>query len=250
MQTATWKRLGIISALCGLAVGVAAARAKVRSVAAGAVAAATLEAAAGRSAPAAGDIAGVVTSSKGPEAGGWGIAETADLGTKFRKIVVTNERGQYLLPDLPKANYKVWVRGYGLVDSPPVNAVPGTTVSLTALVAPSASAAAEYYPASYWVSLLKVPPKNAFPMPIAGNSPTVLAPQADWLYVVKGCWGCHQMGAKATREIPANFRKFASSTEAWARFISSGQLGQHMNGMLSQMGHGPGGALFAPWGGP
>ena len=74
------------------------------------------------------NIGGVVASAKGPEAGVWVIAETADLGTKFRKIVVTNDKGQYLLPDLPKANYKVWVRGYGLVDSPPVNAAPGTSL--------------------------------------------------------------------------------------------------------------------------
>ena len=61
------------------------------------------------------DIGGVVTSSKGPEAGVWVIAETSDLPTKFRKIVVTDDRGRYLLPELPKANYKVWVRGYGQI---------------------------------------------------------------------------------------------------------------------------------------
>ena len=59
------------------------------------------------------DIGGVVTSSKGPEAGVWVIAETTELPTKFRKIVVTDDRGRYLLPQLPKANYKVWVRGTG-----------------------------------------------------------------------------------------------------------------------------------------
>src|ERR1019366_3060430 len=68
------------------------------------------------------NIGGVVTSAKGPEAGVWVIAETTDLGTKFRKIVVTDDLGRYLLPDLPKGNYKVWVRGYGLVDSQPVQA--------------------------------------------------------------------------------------------------------------------------------
>src|SRR5260370_18062274 len=64
------------------------------------------------------DLGGVVTSSNGPEAGVWVIAETADLGTKFVKIVVTDDRGRYLVPVLPKANYSVFVRGYGLVDSP------------------------------------------------------------------------------------------------------------------------------------
>ena len=73
------------------------------------------------------DIGGVVTSAKGPEAGVWVIAETTDLPTQFAKIVVTDDRGRYLVPDLPKANYNVWVRGYGLVDSPKVQAAPGRT---------------------------------------------------------------------------------------------------------------------------
>src|SRR5262249_49842781 len=66
------------------------------------------------------DIGGVVTSTKGPEAGVWVIAETTDLPTKFVKIVTTDDQGRYLIPDLPKANYDIWVRGYGLVDSPKV----------------------------------------------------------------------------------------------------------------------------------
>jgi hypothetical protein len=69
-----------------------------------------------------GVITGVVTSEKGPEAGVWVIAETDELGTKFRKIVVTNDQGKFALPELPKVNYKVWVRGYGLEDSKPVMA--------------------------------------------------------------------------------------------------------------------------------
>ena len=64
------------------------------------------------------EVGGVVTSSKGPEAGVWVIAETTDLPTKFTRIVVTDDQGRYLIPDLPIANYRVWVRGYGLVDSP------------------------------------------------------------------------------------------------------------------------------------
>ena len=112
------------------------------------------------------DIGGVVTSSKGPEAGVWVIAETTDLPTKFRKIVVTDDAGRYLLPELPKATYKVWVRGYGLVDSKAVEATPGKTLALTAVIAPNARAAAQYYPGDYWFSLLKVPPKSAFPMKV------------------------------------------------------------------------------------
>src|SRR5689334_25298369 len=105
-------------------------------------------------------IGGVVSSANGPEAGVWVIAETTDLPTKLVKIVVTDDKGRYLLPQLPKANYKVWVRGYGLVDSPPAEAVLGKAVNLTATLAPNPRAAAEYYPAIYWFSLLRVPDKS------------------------------------------------------------------------------------------
>ena len=90
------------------------------------------------------DIGGVVTSSKGPEAGVWVIAETRDLPTKYIKIVVTDDRGRYLLPDLPKATYELWVRGYGLVDGPKQKGQPGKLVNLSATVAPSAKAAASH----------------------------------------------------------------------------------------------------------
>src|SRR5258705_7924025 len=80
------------------------------------------------------DIGGVVTGPKGPEAGVWVIAETTDLPTKYAKIVVTDDLGRYLLPDLPKAKYKVWVRGYGLVDSAKIDAEPGRPLNLAAVV--------------------------------------------------------------------------------------------------------------------
>ena len=63
------------------------------------------------------DIGGVVTGPNGPEAGVWVIAETTDLPTRYIKSVVTDDQGRYLIPDLPRRNYEVWVRGYGLVDS-------------------------------------------------------------------------------------------------------------------------------------
>src|SRR5579864_4801597 len=106
-----------------------------------------------------GDIGGMVSSSKGPEAGVWVIAETTDLPTKFVKIVVTDDQGRYLIPELPKATYQVWVRGYGLVDSTPVDETPGKTVDLKAVIAPTPKDAAQYYPADYWYSLIHVPEK-------------------------------------------------------------------------------------------
>ena len=65
-------------------------------------------------------IVGTVTSSAGPEAGVWVIAETTDLPTRYIKEVVTDDQGRYLIPGLPQARYTVWARGYGLVDSPKV----------------------------------------------------------------------------------------------------------------------------------
>src|SRR5437867_2680820 len=133
------------------------------------------------------DVGGVVNGPRGPEAGVWVIAETTDLPTKFARIVVTDDLGRYVLPDLPKATYNVWVRGYGLVDSPKVQTAPGKIVNLRAAAAPSPAAAAEYYPAIYWYSMLKVPDKGEFPGtgPSGNGMPVTLKSQEQWLDVVK-----------------------------------------------------------------
>src|SRR5438034_10659219 len=81
------------------------------------------------------DIGGVVTSAKGLEAGVWVIAESADLPAKFVKTVVTDDQGRYVLPDLPPANYQVFVRGHGLVDWPRVPTKPGRACGLKRAVA-------------------------------------------------------------------------------------------------------------------
>ncbi len=138
-------------------------------------------------------IGGVVTGPNGPEAGVWVIAETTDLPTKFAKIVVTDDQGRYLIPDLPPANYSLWVRGYGLVDSPKIQAVPGKVLNLSALASPNAGAAANYYPAIYWYSMLKIPPESQFSGPQRGqNMPDNLKIQAQWVNIVKttGCMSC------------------------------------------------------------
>jgi len=108
------------------------------------------------------DISGTVIGPKGPEAGVWVIAETTELPTRFARIVVTDDKGRYLIPDLPNVDYSVWVRGYGLVDSPKIRATPGRTLDLTAIAAPNEAAAAHYYPAIHWYSMLKLPRAEDF----------------------------------------------------------------------------------------
>jgi len=198
------------------------------------------------------DIAGVVTGPNGPEAGVWVIAETHDLQTKFVRIVVTDDRGRYLIPDLPKATYAVWVRGYGLVDSPHLQGSPGKTLNLTAVAAPDPRAAAQYYPAGYWFSLIHVPDKREFAASPTAADPSGMSPnvksQAEWLRIIKsgGCWSCHQLGSKGTREIPTSLAR-PSSAAAWERRLQSGQAGAQMIGTLSQLGAQRALAMFADW---
>ena len=186
-------------------------------------------------------LSGVVTSANGPEAGVWVIAETTGLPTRFTKIVVTDDRGRYLIPDLPKASYNVWVRGYGLVDSPKVNAAPGQTLDLRAVIAPSPAAAAEYYPPIYWYSMLRIPQKSEFPVGSVKSQP-------EWLNTVKtnGCMSCHALGTKGTRTMPKDFAHM-NSTEAWARRIASGQAMTQMINAASRLGPQRGFELFADW---
>ena len=138
------------------------------------------------------DIGGVVRGPKGPEAGVWVIAETRDLPVRYIKIVVTDDQGRYVIPDLPKANYDVWVRGYGLVDSPKVKSEPGKQLNLTAVPAPSEKDAAQYYPAIYWYSMMKIPEAEVFGSKDAPPNIKI----TDYLNLMKnnGCIGCHQIG--------------------------------------------------------
>ena len=196
------------------------------------------------------DIAGLVTGPNGPESGVWVIAETTDLPTRFSRIVVTDDRGRYLIPDLPEARYDVWVRGYGLVDSQKVQVSPGQTINLSAVVASDARAAAQYYPSGYWLSLIEVPGEDQFPGTGAegnGISPEVQS-QAEWVSLKSGsCMGCHALGNKATREIPPELREFDSTVAAWDRRIKSGQAGASMNIGLNRMGRPRALEMFADW---
>jgi hypothetical protein len=178
------------------------------------------------------DIGGVVTSATGPEAGVWVIAETDDFDTRFARIVVTDDRGRYVVPDLPGGTYQLWVRGYGLVDSGKTTAQPGATVNLAATIAPNAAAAARVYPAIYWYSMMKVPEASELAS-LPGGVPQYLASMRNL-----SCIGCHQIGQLSTRTIPSAFAaEFGHGRDAWVRRIQSGQAGQQMLGAaMNQLG--------------
>ncbi|MFL6447949.1 MAG: carboxypeptidase regulatory-like domain-containing protein [Bryobacteraceae bacterium] len=197
------------------------------------------------------EIGGVVSSGNGMEAGVWVIAETTDLPTRYIKQVVTDDQGRYLIPSLPAANYTVWARGYGLVDSPKVQTRPGKQVDLKPSVAPDAKAAAHYYPANYWYSMLHIPKESEFPGTGAsgnGISPNIKT-QGQWLHLVKtdSCESCHQLGNEYTRTIPALFRDFDSPAKAWMRRVQSGQAGRAMVGGLAQLGAERATTEFGDW---
>ena len=198
------------------------------------------------------DIAGVVTGPGGPEAGVWVIAETRDLPTRHIKIVVTDDTGRYLIPDLPQATYDLWVRGYGLVDSDKVQAEPGDALDLTAVVATTARAAAEYYPALHWFALLELPPPSEFPGTGPGGngiSPDIKS-QGEWIRSVvntDGCTGCHALGNRATREIPDALGDFDSHIAAWDRRVQSGQAGGAMDARLARVGRESALEMYADW---
>ena len=174
------------------------------------------------------DIAGVVQSAAGLEAGVWVIAETGDFDTRFARIVVTDDEGRYLVPDLPAASYQLWVRGYGLQDSERVAASPGDSVNLAAIIAPDAATAAQVYPAAYWYSMLGLPTEEE-----VADIPGGLNNYLMWTKNM-GCVGCHQMGQLATRTLPEGYGVEETSQEAWARRIASGQAGDSMVRIAAQ----------------
>ncbi len=168
------------------------------------------------------EIAGTVTSARGAEAGVWVIAETQDFQTRFAKVVVTDQAGRYLLPELPKAKYRVWVRGYGLIDSQAVEAIPGQHLDIATIIAPDAATAAKIYPAAYWYAMMQIPEETQVAKVPGGRNGYLM-----WMKNM-GCIGCHQLGNLATRTIPKSLGTFKSSQEAWLRRLRSGQAGVQM----------------------
>ena len=195
------------------------------------------------------DLRGVVNGPRGGEAGVWVIAETDELDTRFRKIVVTDDDGRFLLPELTAATYQVWVRGYGLVDSAPVSAAPGQTLTLTVRAALTSQEAAQVYPANYWYSLLEVPGSREFPgTGTEGNGIAAsLQHQGEWVDLTKqGCQLCHQMGNRFTFDI-SHLDRFDSSTVAWDHRLTVGQRGSQMSRALDRFGRARVLEMFATW---
>jgi hypothetical protein len=193
-----------------------------------------------------GYIAGVVQGEKGPEAGVWVIADTKDLGTQMIKIVVTDDNGKFVLPELPGATYKVWVRGYGLVDSAPVDAKPSATqLTLKVTSAKTPQEAAKVYPGDYWLSMLEPPAKNLFPGtgPDGNGLGRGMTDQDHWINSLKsGCNFCHQLGNALTRDTKHVFAakpELKTDTEAWEWRLGVGVRGTNMYSLLGQMGKEP-----------
>ncbi len=201
-----------------------------------------------------GYISGTVQGEKGPEAGVWVIAETKDLPTNFIKIVVTDDRGRFVLPELPSANYKVWVRGYGIVDSSPIDEKPGATnVALKVTSAKTPQEAAKVYPGNYWLSLLEPPDKSLFPGtgPQGNGVGTGMLTQNHWINSLKSdCNFCHQLGNQLTRTVDDVFKakpEFTTHTQAWEWRLGLGVRGTNMYSVLARQGKDPSLKTYSSW---
>src|SRR6267142_2207946 len=207
--------------------------------------------------PAGGYITGVVQGGQGPEAGVWVIAETKGLPTNFIKIVVTDDQGRFMLPELPDAIYSVWVRGFGLVDSKPIQMKPAASpVTLRATSAQTPQEAAKVYPGNYWLSLLEPPARSEFPGtgPVAsgGNGlSTGMLSQNHWINSLKSdCNFCHQLGNRLTRSVDHIFKakpELKTHAAAWEWRLGTGVRGTSMYAVLNTQGKDRSLKAYADW---
>ena len=201
-----------------------------------------------------GFINGVVQGDKGPEAGVWVIAETKDLPTNFIKIVVTDDRGKFVLPDLPNVNYQVWVRGYGLVDSTPLaSEAGGDTSNAESGSAKTPQEAAKVYPGNYWLSLMAPPSPSLFPGtgPEGNGVGSSMLSQDHWINSLEvGLQFLPPTGEPLTRDTGHVFTgkpEIKTPLEAWEWRLGPGVRGTNMYTALGQMGKDPTLASFADW---
>ena len=174
----------------------------------------------------------------GPEAGVWVIAETTGLPTAFAKIVVTDDQGRYVIPDLPKANYDVWVRGYGLVDSPRVHDDAGQDRQFDGGAGAECGGGGAVLSGDLLVFDAQDPGREPVLRSAARREHAGEHQEpAAWLNVIKttGCIACHGIGTPGTRTIPAALGHFDTSAEAWARRIQSGQAETSMVNTINRL---------------
>jgi hypothetical protein len=202
--------------------------------------------------PPTGVITGTVRSTAGPEAGVWVIAETSDLPTHMIKSVVTDDQGRYMVPELPNANYSVWVRGYGLADSKPVMAKPSDAqnppaLNLTAVLAKDKVEAAKVYPGNYWMQMLEPPKASAFPIGTTGPQQSLEA----WMHNFKSsCNFCHQLGNPITRQLDDVFKakpEIKTSYDAWDYRLTTGVRGSGMSGAATALSRPVALKMFSDW---
>ena len=206
----------------------------------------------GANASAAGDdIGGVVRSAAGGEAGVWVIAETDDLETTFRKIVVTGDDGRFLVPDLPDADYEVWVRGYGLVDSDKHPARPGDDVTLAVTAAATPQEAARIYPSQ----LLVLAAGSAGRERVSGHGAGRQRHQRA--HAAPGRVGRPAQGRLPAlppdgqhgdpRDADAEPGRLRLHLDAWEHRVQVGRSGPSMSSGLNRMGRERALGLFADW---
>ena len=194
-------------------------------------------------------IRGVVTGPNGPEAGVWVIAETADLPTKYAKVVVTDDKGRYVIPQLPKAKYSVWSRGYGLKDS-------GKTAGHAGQDREHQGGRGEptgrRRALSRDVLVLAAQHPGHGPIPGTGDKGNGISPniktQEAWVDTVKNsCQSCHALGSHGIRVVPDEFKKEGDGFKQWARRTQSGQAMSNMALSLGYMGVDAALRNFADW---
>jgi len=203
---------------------------------------------------AAGFITGVVQGASGPEAGVWVIAETKDLPTNLIKIVVTDDQGRFMLPELPSATYSVFVRGYGIVDSERQQMKPGTApVTLKVSPAKTPQEAAKVYPGNYWLSLLAPPAASEFPGtgPQGNGLGANMLSQNHWINSLKSdCNFCHQLGNQLTRSVDHILKakpELMTHEQAWEWRLGTGVRGTSMYGVITNQGINRSVKVYADW---
>ena len=165
------------------------------------------------------DIGGVVTGPNGPEAGVWVIAETTELPHQIRQDRRHRRPGRYVIPDLPKANYKVWVRGYGLVDAPKVDGTPGKAAEPDRRDGAEPGGRGRVLPGMYWYSMLQHPGRRPVPRHRrrrGGNGiPAFMNSQAPGSTPSRqSCQSCHALGTRTSADPKKELGEFPNSTEA------------------------------------